>query len=813
LSDLSAAHRTSHPPDADDAPPIPPALIKTLNDEQRAAVLHGRGPALILAGAGSGKTRVLIHRIAGLISVGVPGHQILALTFTNKAAKEMRTRVQGLMTDDDFAVAQNVTLQTFHSFGASFLRSHAADVGRTQQFFIYDSDDRLKLIKEVLKSHHIELDRQGVADLSAAFDVAKQKGMGAEEAYSPALDSRPGVDVKRLGWAYEEALREANAFDFGDLIVKPLKLLQDHVRRMQIRSRFPWVLVDEFQDTNRAQLLLLQALCPPEGDLFVVGDDDQSIYAWRGAEVTNILRFEAHFPSARTYKLQQNYRSKGNILNAANGVICCNTDRLGKKLWTAQDQGGKIKLYHASNEYDEAQYVARHIKELVDGDRAHYADIAILYRANSLTLNLERALMSADFAIPYVIVRGRNFFERAIVKDALAHLRLMINPRDLVAYQRAIGSISRGVGKTSLARIVNLSAQLKIHLFEASQEAIKQGLIKGKAKRGAQDFYRLYTQGAHLACSSLADQAEALLREADLYHPERLNDLIDEHRRAEIENISRLIDTVRDFEERSDEPTWFSYLEQVSLISDVDRSDGDGDGKGAVSLMTVHAAKGLEFPVVFLVGLEEELFPTAMRGGESNLEEERRLFYVAVTRAERLLTLSYAQMRTWHGSRQPRLMSRFLHEVEPNLIQHIRHSALRTWVQRSESSSSKIASSSSPTRSSKTPQSSNVDRISTSTRSASRDRLRHTKDERRSTESSAQQSTRLSSPAQTGSPVVSSSLSDFSEGMEVIHKTYGVGVIQRLERRGPRKVARVLFTERERVILLSFLTPHLSEDP
>lgn len=791
-------------PNPDDAPPIPEALLEGLNDEQRAAVLHGRGPALVLAGAGSGKTRVLTHRVAGLIAVGVSSYRILALTSTNKAAREMRARVQQLDISGDPQAARGVTLQTFHAFGASFLRTHAEEVGRDPEFFIYDSDDRTKLIREVLKAQKVELDRSGVADLEAAFDTAKQLGTGAEEAYSPILDSRPGVDVKRLGWAYEEALRAANAFDFGDLIVKPLKLLADPTRRAQIRARFPWVLVDEFQDTNRAQLLLLQALCPADGDLFVVGDDDQSIYAWRGAEIANILGFESHFPNARSYKLQQNYRSKGNILNAANGVIRFNTGRLGKQLWTTQELGGKLKLYHASNERDEAHYVARQIKELVSQGRFKYTDIAILYRANSLTLSLESALMSAEHAIPYVIVRGRNFFERAVVKDALAHLRLLINPRDLIAYQRAISSVTRGVGKTSLERVVALSAELHTHLFEASVEAVKRGVIRGKAKRGLLDFYKLYTEGEHLALSSLAEQAETLLRAADLYHPERLKDLTDETRRAEIENITRLIDTIRDFEERSDEPSWFSYFEQVSLIADADTSEGDGDGKGAVSLMTVHASKGLEFPVVFLVGLEEELFPSKMRAGDAQLEEERRLFYVAITRAEQRLTLSYAQLRTWHGQRQPRLQSRFIHEIESHLIQHVRPSALRTWAQRSDSATSRYGSS--DAQSATAPQRSMSERHATSgaARSPMNPRPSRSADAR----APVQRTARRVPAAPRVSPQTqrASGTSEITAGSSVLHKTYGLGVVKRIERRGDKDAARVQFPDQERLILVSFLS-------
>ena len=290
----------------------------------------------------------------------------------------------------------------------------------------------------MLKQNKVELDREGFLDLVSSFDTAKQLGEGAELAHCPPLDSRPGVDVKRLGWAYEQALKQADAFDFGDLIVKPLKLLrEDTALQSKVRSRYRWLLVDEFQDTNRAQMMLLQAMCPADGDLFVVGDDDQSIYAWRGAEVSNILGFDQYFPSAKTYKLQQNYRSKGNILNAANGVIRYNAGRLGKRLWTDQDEGNKITLYEAQSDYDEAHIVAHKIKSLIDSKRYQFSDIAILYRANALSINFENAFVAAELSIPYVIVRGRQFFERAEIKDALAYLRLLINPHDVVAYQRA----------------------------------------------------------------------------------------------------------------------------------------------------------------------------------------------------------------------------------------------------------------------------------------------------------------------------------------------------------------------------------------
>ena len=782
-----------------DAPPIADHLISSLNAEQRAAVLHGRGPALILAGAGSGKTRVLTHRIAGLISVGIPANQILALTFTNKAAREMKERVSHLLQEGGFTTQGQVTLHTFHAFGAAFLRRFADRLGRSEQFLIYDRDDQHKLVKEVLKQHKVELDREGFLDLVSAFDTAKQLGENAELAHCPPLDSRPGVDVKRLGWAYEQALQRADAFDFGDLIVKPLKLLSDYGElKAQIQARYRWLLVDEFQDTNRAQMMLLQGLCPVDGDLFVVGDDDQSIYAWRGAEVSNILGFNQYFPSAIVYKLQQNYRSKGNILNAANGVIRYNAGRMGKRLWTDQDEGNKITLYEAQSDYDEAYFVAHQIKALVESKRYKYSDIAILYRANSLSLTFENAFMATDLTIPYVIVRGRQFFERAEIKDALAYLRLLINPHDIVAYQRAISTEARGIGKASLERIVALSAELGLHLFQAAEEAGRIGIIKGKASSGAKSFSELYTQGRYLDHDCLSEQAEALLIEAKLYHPEHLSDMVDEGRRARCENLSRLIEMIHDFEEKSSDPTWFSFLEQVKLVSE-DEEGGESESRvieqGAVSLMTVHASKGLEFPVVFLVGLEEDLFPNARRGGGAELEEERRLFYVAVTRAEHLLVLSYALLRSMHGQRQARMMSRFVGEIDQNLLAtsgrsqnnsirrrgtersafEQRENALKAWAKRQYSQD-------------KTPSRTAQAQVEVKGSGGSLSRY---------------------SPSRIGpaSETDQKSCHQYSIpiGALVFHKTYGLGEVLSVEKKSRGEAARVKFGLTEKVILTSFL--------
>ncbi|MBM4291655.1 MAG: hypothetical protein FJ138_09570, partial [Deltaproteobacteria bacterium] len=408
----------------------PARLTSGLNDEQRAAVLHGDGPALLLAGAGSGKTRALTHRVAALIARGAAPWRILALTFTNKAAKEMRERAAALAPE-----AARVTLTTFHAFGAALLRRHAEVFGRTDAFTIYDQDDQLKLLREVTRAAGLTLEPTDLDALNGAIERAKHEGEGGERAASPYWERKfpqapPAHTAAGLGASYDDALRAANAFDFGDLIVRPLQALQDPARQAEARARWRWVLVDEFQDTNAAQLRLLQALCPPDGDLLVVGDDDQSIYGWRGADVSNILDFTRYFPSAATYKLQQNYRSRGNILKAANGVIARNQARLGKRLWTTADDGAKVTLYHAKSDLDEADYVAREIRALLQSGSCVPADVAVLYRANHLTLAFERSFAKPELRVPYRVVRGQAFFERAEVKDALSYLRLMVNPRD-----------------------------------------------------------------------------------------------------------------------------------------------------------------------------------------------------------------------------------------------------------------------------------------------------------------------------------------------------------------------------------------------
>jgi DNA helicase II / ATP-dependent DNA helicase PcrA len=759
------------------------AMTAGLNPEQSAAVSHGRGPALILAGAGSGKTRVLIHRIASLLANGVRPQEILALTFTNKAAQEMRSRVREMceQASIDREVTEAVTLSTFHSFGAIYLRQHGTLLGRTEQFVIYDKDDQLKLLRDMTARLKIDLDHHGLLDVYEEIQRAKHRGLEGSQAQSQRLAAQRSIDLPAVGAAYDDALRRANAFDFGDLIVRPLQLLTDSNRQARGRRRWSWILVDEFQDTNRAQLLLLQTLCPPHGDLFVVGDDDQSIYGWRGAEVDNILHFNRYFPSAQVYKLQQNYRSKGNILTAANKVIQCNASRMGKVLWTAQDEGARLTLYHASSDLDEASYVASKIGVLISSGEAKPSDFAILYRANHLTLHLESALRQGASVIPYVIVRGQSFFERAEVKDAVAYLRLLVNPWDVVAFQRASMSPSRGVGKGSLAKVLRCSEERSVHLFVAAQTLINTRDIKGRPASGFKALYLMYTQGEYLQKGSMADQAEALLRESGLYEPHRLQDLEDEGRRGKMENILQLIETVKTYEEGASSPQWAEYLEQIRLVNE-GSAQTDGS-EGAVSLMTIHAAKGLEFPYVFVIGLEEDLFPNASRQGVSDLEEERRLFYVALTRAEQRLWLTYATRRALFGAPpQGRLPSRFLEEVDDSVIHNVFPSGIKTWRDRNKIQASR---STSP-----------LENRASSSNAPPQGRPSSTSSEKYETSS-----------AGGGIEEITHRGLSYRQGQQVHHRKFGAGRVLSIRRQGVRLNAKVRFSDRERTILLEFLIP------
>jgi DNA helicase-2/ATP-dependent DNA helicase PcrA len=641
--------------------------IAALNPAQRAAVMHGAGPLLVLAGAGSGKTRVVTFRIARLVRDGVaPGH-ILALTFTNKAAAEMRSRCAELMPG--VAHIGDLTVSTFHSFGARFLRRHAARLGRTPDFTLYDDDDQVALLKRVFEASGLGQRAGEAREVRDALDRAKNAGRLLEAAdLPPEILSAGGADI---GARYEEMLARANAFDFGDLIIRPAELLADDpALAASVRARWPWVLVDEFQDTNAAQLSWLQQLAPAEAtpNLCVVGDDDQSIYGWRGADVGNILNFARIWPGATTVRLERNYRSTGHILGAANGVIAQNRGRLGKTLFTDDGAGDRIEVRSFATPRDEARWVAQRIQTLCRDDGHTPSDFAILLRTNALSLDLEEALRGAR--LPSVTLRGRSFYERAEVRDAVAWLRLVVNPDDDVAFRRALGAPPRGVGETSVDKLGVAARAAGVSLHTAAGRGLV--VLRGAAVEGLRGFMAELAQAR--AAAGLGTPAERVA--STLLEPlrERLRHEGDrnEDARARAENVERLLVALQSWRQENPAGGLGDWLESVKLVSDADDHDPN---RGAIALLTIHAAKGLEFPVCFVVGLEDGVFPH--RRGEddpSAVEEERRLCYVALTRARRRLALTWCRERRTFAETRRNPPSRFLAEIPAADVEpHIDH--------------------------------------------------------------------------------------------------------------------------------------------
>lgn len=631
-------------------------LLIGLNEVQRQAVIHRGRPLLLLAGAGSGKTRVVTHRIARLIRDGVSPRRILALTFTNKAAKEMNERVAALLGE---AEVPGLVLSTFHALGARLLRRYGTYFGRSRDFAIYDMDDQLRLLRDVAKRLNLVFTAPQLKVVRRAVDEARNRAEDARQMAQP--DTGPFFDTEALGAAYEQALERANAFDFGDLILRPFQLLDQVPEvRADLQQRWPYVLVDEFQDTNGAQYSLLKHLAPPGSDLFVVGDDDQSIYGWRGAEVGNILEFSTAYPSAEVVRLEQNYRSVGRILAAANGVIAHNTNRLGKQLWTAQEEGPTIELHTARDARSEARWVAARIAAMCREADHDPGEVGVLFRANHLTLDLEDALHL--MGVPYVVVKGRSFYDRAEVRDAVAYLRLLVNVDDHVAFMRASNVPARGVGKTSLDRLAAFADAENLSIQRALPAALEAKVIKGRARTGLARFQEALTAGAELPA---AERLQAVLTEAGLIGELTAEASLDDKAQGRLENVDRLITAVAEFTRRNPEAGLAGFLEQIKLISEVDVANL---GQGRVSLLTVHAAKGLEFPTVFVMGMEEGVFPHARSLAERDVEEERRLCYVAITRAQKRLFLTRARMRSTFRDTRANPPSRFLSELPPEVL-------------------------------------------------------------------------------------------------------------------------------------------------
>lgn len=640
------------------------SLLDGLNREQQQAVQHTEGPLLILAGAGSGKTKVLTVRIAYLLAQGVNPYEILAITFTNKAAKEMKSRVEGLVGD----VANRIWLSTFHSFCAKFLRFELDNfLGYNSNFTIYDTSDSQVVIKAALKALNLDDKYYPVGAMISAISDAKNKLMFASDYRKQARDfyQQKVADVYEY---YERELRKNNALDFDDLLLVAVKLLQSNAAVLDKYSkRFRYVMIDEYQDTNHAQYLLAYLLSSHWKNIAVVGDADQSIYAWRGADIQNILDFEKDYPNCTSIKLEQNYRSTKIILDAANAVIDHNEGRPEKNLWTDKVEGDKIQHFTAQSEHEEAAFIGDTIVKKHDIHGVPYGDMAILYRTNAQSRVLEEALIKR--ALPYTMVGGTKFYDRKEIKDVLAYLRVLYNPFDDLSLLRIINVPKRSIGATTVSKLQDYARENGTSLFMTLTQLHLVDTIKGKTKEKLEEFgILIFTLVAEMDDKSVLDILEAILDRTS--YLAQLEESTDPQDQARAENIGELLSVAKDFQDTNPTGTVEDFLEQVALVNDVDSFEQE---ESKVTLMTLHAAKGLEFPIVFLGGLEEGLFPhsrTLMNPEE--IEEERRLAYVGITRAEKELYISNATTRTVFGRTSSYLPSRFIDEIPAELVDGLR---------------------------------------------------------------------------------------------------------------------------------------------
>jgi DNA helicase-2/ATP-dependent DNA helicase PcrA len=631
-----------------------------LNPAQREAVLHFEGPMLVLAGAGSGKTRVLTTRIARLIEHhGVDPTRILAVTFTNKAAGEMRDRIARLLGEDP----KGMWSGTFHAIGARILRSSARHVGRTSSFTIYDEDDSLGVVKRIMEREGIPQKQWSPKVIASLISDAKNALVPPAEYESLAMDpvSRAAAKVyKQL----EPTLRAANAVSFDDLLVLPVEIFRkDETTLARYRDRFQFILVDEYQDTNRAQFQFVKLLGSAHGNVVVVGDDDQSIYGWRGADIRNILDFEKEFSSAKLVRLEENYRSTPDILHVANAAITQNVGRKGKTLRATRGAGEAVTVVAALDERDEADWVLEEIKARRNKETAELRDFAVLYRTNAQSRALEDALRRE--AIPYRLVGSVRFYDRREIRDLMAYLKLIANPADEEAFRRAIAVPKRGLGDTTVDALAVRSRELGVSLFEAASREDLQSSLRAAARKSLADFVQMISSLRERAQETSVD---VLIQEliGEIRYVEYLQAEGPESARDRVENVSALIDgaaeTVIDDGGEVGLTPLDHFLQRAMLVAGADAIDPSAD---AVTLMTLHNAKGLEYPVIFLTGMEDGLFPLAQSFDDPpKLEEERRLFYVGITRAEEKLYLSFTEMRRRNGELLPSIKSRFLREIE-----------------------------------------------------------------------------------------------------------------------------------------------------
>jgi DNA helicase-2/ATP-dependent DNA helicase PcrA len=640
-------------------------LLNSLNDAQRQAVAATVGRQLVLAGAGSGKTRVLVHRIAWLIQVEQASpHSILSVTFTNKAAAEMRQRIEQLLGINP----AGMWVGTFHGLAHRLLRAHWQEARLVQNFQILDSDDQQRLIKRVMRE--LNLDEQKWPARQAQWFINGQKDEGLRPQHIQAGGDLFLTTMRDVYSAYEQACDRAGVIDFSELLLRALDLWRDHPGLLQhYQRRFRHVLVDEFQDTNAVQYAWLRLLAAGGDSLMAVGDDDQSIYGWRGAKIENIHQYTADFPDAEMIRLEQNYRSTGGILKAANALIANNSGRLGKELWTDMGEGEPLTLYAAYNEHDEARYVVETIESLIKQGSARN-EIAILYRSNAQSRVLEEALLRER--IPYRIYGGQRFFERAEIKNAMAYLRLLEGRGNDAALERVINVPPRGIGEKTVEAVRDHARHSQLSMWEAMCQLLAAKALKGRAASALGAFIELIEGlAAKVADLPLHSMTQITIEQSGLiiYHQEEKG----EKGQARVENLEELVSAARNFE-ASDDDAELSPLSAFLGHASLEAGDAQADEhEDSIQLMTLHSAKGLEFPYVFLVGMEEGLFPHKMSLEEpGRLEEERRLAYVGITRAMRQLVMTYAETRRLYGSETYNKVSRFVREIPPGLVQEVR---------------------------------------------------------------------------------------------------------------------------------------------
>lgn len=639
-------------------------LKNLLNKEQYEGATTIEGQVLILAGAGSGKTRVLTHRIAHMVEVlNIAPYNILAITFTNKAAKEMKDRVRMLIGE----FAENMWISTFHSTCVRILRREIDKIGYKSSFTIYDSSDQKMLVKECMKA--VNINDKDISEQEIINKIGKAKDR-MQSARSFKLENESNFRENKIADVYEiyqKKLKENNALDFDDLIFKTVELFKNNPEVLEFYQRkFKYIMVDEYQDTNGAQYELVKLLASKYKNICVVGDDDQCIYQWRGADIKNILDFEKDYPDAKVIKLEQNYRSKGNILNAANVVIVNNSNRKSKALRTEQESGSKIKIYRAYSDSDEGDFVGKQILDITNNEGKKYNDFVILYRTNAQSRIFEESFRRKG--IPYKIVGGTRFYDRKEIKDILAYLKVIINPQDDVSIRRIINVPKRSIGDATVNKIMEFADNFEINLWDALNEVRSIPTLTSRNVSCIDPFVQMIENLISLSeTTPVSTLIETILE--DTGYMEQLKKSNEIEDKSRIENLKELVSDAVDFEKTSEDKSLSAYLEKVSLVQDTDKIEDEDD---SVVLMTVHSAKGLEFPVVFMVGMENGIFPgNASFEKESEMEESRRLCYVGITRAKEVLFMTSAEVRRVFGKTVAYSQSDFINEIKPELKEYV----------------------------------------------------------------------------------------------------------------------------------------------